>query len=473
MKSKLSFAGFLLLAVLAAIAVAPRGTIEPRVGAQALNERSPEGGGEYKFAPKDEITEDERASIKREIAINIAQLEAEGKLPPARPELVLLSSPLRPAAGASVFNVEAISNYVDHNALFPSQVRDWNCGTRTYDQTSGYNHAGIDFFTWPFGWKMLDDDTAEIVAAAPGTIILKSDGRFDRSCGFNNNTWNAVYVRHSDNSVAWYGHMKNGSLTQKAVGDTVVQGERLGIVGSSGNSTGPHLHLELYNAANQLQDPFQGTCNLMNQTSWWAQQEPYRVTRLNALKTHSAPPTFPTCPTTEIPNEKTVFRPGETLYPIPYFRDQIANQPVQYSLILPNGTIFDTWTHSSPQTYNASYWWWTIPIPVNAPQGVWKLRAVVNGTPFETNFTVTSSVTVGGRVTTPTGQGLRNAVVSLIDTAGTRRIATTSSFGIYSFGDVPTTGVVTLTVSSKRYRFAAKTQQFNSDLSNLDFVGLE
>ena len=47
---------------------------------------------------------------------------------------------------------------------------------------------------------------------------------------------------HADGSVAWYGHMKAGSLTNKAVGQTVSSGEYLGIVGSSGNSTGPHLH---------------------------------------------------------------------------------------------------------------------------------------------------------------------------------------------------------------------------------------
>lgn len=34
-----------------------------------------------------------------------------------------------------------------------------------------------------------------------GQIIAKGDGQFDRSCGFNNNVWNAVYIQHSDGSV--------------------------------------------------------------------------------------------------------------------------------------------------------------------------------------------------------------------------------------------------------------------------------
>ena len=36
---------------------------------------------------------------------------------------------------------------------------------------------------------------------------------------------------HADGSIAWYGHMKSGSLTEKQ--DTVAQGEYLGIIGSS------------------------------------------------------------------------------------------------------------------------------------------------------------------------------------------------------------------------------------------------
>ncbi len=82
-------------------------------------------------------------------------------------------------------------------------------------------------------------------------------------------------------------------------------------------------------------------------------------------------------------------------------------------------------------------------------------------------------VTISGRVTTPTGLGLRNALVSLIGPDGSRRIATTSSFGIYSFGDVPSGVNYTISVSSKRYRFSPRVQVINESLSNLDFVGLE
>lgn len=82
---------------------------------------------------------------------------------------------------------------------------------------------------------------------------------------------------------------------------------------------------------------------------------------------------------------------------------------------------------------------------------------------------------LSGHVGTPTGLNLRNAIVILTDSQGARRTATTSSFGLFTFTDIPTgTGMVyTLSIASKRYRFAARQMNVNGDRDNLDFVGLE
>ncbi|CAN5441566.1 hypothetical protein BH10ACI2_BH10ACI2_24810 [soil metagenome] len=80
---------------------------------------------------------------------------------------------------------------------------------------------------------------------------------------------------------------------------------------------------------------------------------------------------------------------------------------------------------------------------------------------------------VSGRVTTPTGAGLKNAVVSITDSLGGRRTATTSSFGFYSFDNVSFGRQYTLAVASRRYRFAPQFLQINGPLTGLDFVGLE
>ena len=84
-----------------------------------------------------------------------------------------------------------------------------------------------------------------------------------------------------------------------------------------------------------------------------------------------------------------------------------------------------------------------------------------------------ADVTVSGRVLTPDGRSLRNAVVSLIDSLGVRRTATTSSFGLYSFASVRAGDTYIITVASKRYRFTPRIMPINSSIANLDFFGLE
>jgi murein DD-endopeptidase MepM/ murein hydrolase activator NlpD len=441
--------------------------------AQNIVAYEPAGGGEAPSYPTDEITESERAAIQKEINTNVSALEAQGLLGPASPQFVALSWPVRGAPGISDFGVDGISNYVDHNLAFPGLVLDWNCGTRTYDQSSGYNHKGVDIFTWPFSWQKMDNNQVEIIAAAPGTIVGKFDGNFDRSCGFNSNPWNAVYVRHADGSVAWYGHMKNGSLTSKQVGDTVVTGEKLGIVGSSGNSTGPHLHFELYDPAGKLQDPFQGPCNSMNANSWWAVQEAYRAPRMNRLTTQSAGPVFPACSIQETSNDKSLFRPGQQLTTAAYYRDQGIGQQTQFAILRPDGTVFSNWTHNSPNTYTSSYWFWNWTVPPNPLNGTWKLRATFNSIQYEQEFRVDSFATVSGQVLDASGRGLRNAIVSILDAQNVSRSVPTSSLGFYSLDNIQIGGTYQISVTSRRYRFDAKQLAITDNLANVNFAGLE
>jgi hypothetical protein len=84
-----------------------------------------------------------------------------------------------------------------------------------------------------------------------------------------------------------------------------------------------------------------------------------------------------------------------------------------------------------------------------------------------------AGVSITGRVLTPTGIGLRNAVVAITDPQGVRRITTTSSFGVYTFENVGPGETYIIGVSSKRYRFAARILSVNENLSDVDFVGLE
>src|SRR5690554_8145062 len=96
----------------------------------------------------------------------------------------------------------------------------------------------------------------EVIAGAPGIIVQKKDGNFDKNCSNNGNpNWNGIVLEHSDGSYSLYWHFKNGSRTSKIIGDSVFAGEFLGRAGSSGCSDFPDLLLEVRYASYAVRDP--------------------------------------------------------------------------------------------------------------------------------------------------------------------------------------------------------------------------
>src|SRR5699024_2012171 len=69
-----------------------------------------------------------------------------------------------------------------------------------------------------------------------------------------NGLGNTAVVKHKDGFYTTYGHMSSLTVNK---GDKVQAGSELGICGSTGNSTGPHLHLEISPKPHQNQvDPY-------------------------------------------------------------------------------------------------------------------------------------------------------------------------------------------------------------------------
>ena len=90
----------------------------------------------------------------------MGMLERAGRIKavPAGATAVLFDWPLKQASGVTDPGYYGISNFVDQDTAFPGKVLDYNCGTRSYDQSSGYNHQGTDIFTWPFPrYKQVND----------------------------------------------------------------------------------------------------------------------------------------------------------------------------------------------------------------------------------------------------------------------------------------------------------------------------
>jgi murein DD-endopeptidase MepM/ murein hydrolase activator NlpD len=353
------------------------------------------GGPLVQRGPLDEFPEAWRAEVRADLDRRVAAMLAEGRIAAAQKAAgVLFAWPVRLVPGAPDAVPNVIANYVDQNAAFPGQVRDWNCGVRSYDLATGYNHHGTDFSAFPFAWLKMDRDEMVVTAAAAGTIIRKDDGAFDQNCGPLASLpptaqANAIYVRHADGSIAWYLHLKSGSLTPKLVGETVSAGERLASVGSSGFSSGPHLHFEVYSAGGQLIDPYAGTCNTLNPDSWWAQQPAYWQPALVRLSVHTAAPAFGACPAGVAPHATTYLVPGAPFYAAVFLRDFLRNASFPVRVLRPDGTTHFAGTiANTQQDYVASYWYFTLDLPVGSPAGAWRFQADFGGATRETVFQV-------------------------------------------------------------------------------------
>jgi Calx-beta domain/Cohesin domain/Carboxypeptidase regulatory-like domain len=87
-----------------------------------------------------------------------------------------------------------------------------------------------------------------------------------------------------------------------------------------------------------------------------------------------------------------------------------------------------------------------------------------------------NSFTVSGRILSPEGIGVRNVQVRLSEGGlGGRPVqtVTTSSFGVFTFNNVPGPFQYVVSVSSKRYRFAPRTITANNNLTDIDMIGLQ
>ena len=377
--------GGLLLALLSSMLLA--------ASAFAQGGRAVAIGGGGMPLPGDEISPAEYARIEAAISANIQALRQSGQLPVAVKKAtpsVSLQWPVRMVPGHPERDARTISNFVDHDPAFPHHVLEYMCDSRTYDTPSGYNHQGTDITAFPFGLRKMDNDEAIVVAAAPGIIVYREDGQFDRNCAMSNLAmWNAVYVQHADGSIAWYGHLKAHSLTTKRVGDAVDVGEFLGVMGSSGSSTGPHLHFELHDADGNVIDPFAGPCNGQITESLWAVQRPYFEPAINSVLTGDAAPELDACPVAGTSHGTAYFQSGQTIYVTAFLRDQHLQDSAVFNLYRPDGTKYASQTIvSNADFYPASYWYWALPLPAAAASGDWRFEVAFAGQTQSVGFHV-------------------------------------------------------------------------------------
>lgn len=92
----------------------------------------------------------------------------------------------------------------------------------------------------------------------------------------------------------------------------------------------------------------------------------------------------------------------------------------------------------------------------------------------ENNAPTAASVTVGGRVTTADGRGIRNAHVTILHSSGESRTTVTGAFGYYRFADVEAGASYIISVSSKRFSFFNAVQILNltEERDDINFIAI-
>ncbi|MFI5171656.1 MAG: peptidoglycan DD-metalloendopeptidase family protein [Chitinophagales bacterium] len=323
------------------------------------------------------------------------------------------------ASQSGVYDYFQIWNYADlDHATGPRE--DWMChlgvNARNYD-----NHNGVDIVPEPFRWKMMADESIEVIAAMDGEVLYIADGYFDRNCGggahtlgdpddFNGGYYgNFVALLHSDNSITVYAHMKSGTVADLEPGDEVVTGQFLGKLGSSGNSSDPHLHFEVRTceACSYIEPWFDAAgCNDDVVASWWDSQLPYDDPQICRLMTHSAFTSENTCTeylvgTNENIFERNHFASNSTVVVGVYLRDWLDGDNLDIDIINQAGVIQASWNpvatidYQKGVTYNANT------TMTGDPDGTYKLRVIHDGKTYVKYFTIgcTSTYTLSGALT--------------------------------------------------------------------------
>ncbi|MEU0162806.1 LysM peptidoglycan-binding domain-containing M23 family metallopeptidase [Streptomyces sp. NPDC006261] len=110
----------------------------------------------------------------------------------------------------------------------------WTAPLDHANVTTPYRASGS---SWSSGYHTGSDFQAAsgtpIRAIGPGTVV---------SAGWSGSYGNEVVIQHEDGMYSQYAHQSSLSVS---AGQTVTGGQQIGLSGSTGNSTGPHLHFEV------------------------------------------------------------------------------------------------------------------------------------------------------------------------------------------------------------------------------------
>ncbi len=114
-----------------------------------------------------------------------------------------------------------------------ARIAGWETPTTGYVLGAGYHQVGSHWIHTHSGQDFVVPSGTSVRAAHTGTVV---------TAGWGGAYGNNIVIKHGSHLYTQYGHLSHIGVH---VGEHVITGEEIGKSGSTGNSTGPHLHFEV------------------------------------------------------------------------------------------------------------------------------------------------------------------------------------------------------------------------------------
>jgi len=275
--------------------------------------------------------------------------------------------------GATQWQDSPVTGFVDVKAGVGAM--DFEGTNFTYDF-----HTGHDMIIRGFAEQEIG---VPVFAALDGIVTFAVDGNPDHNVNHEPTPPNYVVIDHGTGQSVTYMHLKKDSVVV-SVGQHVNAGEQIGQIGSSGNSTGPHLHFQSM-LDGKTYEPSTGVGNPGE--SGWEHQIPIRrdLYLLDFNVTNVRTGNYPS-PPWNIPRRGTFVMGSQQPLGWWYFLCNLpARSTWRFRVQRPNGQIAleSAGNYLNPWQYNFSFWWSYFLVDLDVV-GDWKVELRVNDQPMLT-----------------------------------------------------------------------------------------
>lgn len=202
-------------------------------------------------ATRRQLTEDKAALEQQKSEMESSQTKLQQQVDAA-------STLIREYEETEAGHQAMLDEAAEDEARIQALIRQQQSGGSSGGSGSSGSNSGVDGYIWPtnntrvvtspYGERWCpfhgyeSHNGADIDAARGSAVLAAKSGRVIQA-GWNGGYGISVMIAHDDGITTLYGHMDGCSVS---VGQTVSQGETIGICGNTGNSSGAHIHYTMY-----------------------------------------------------------------------------------------------------------------------------------------------------------------------------------------------------------------------------------